>query len=54
MLLAEAVIAELLGAAVVAYSGVKHIRGSEGVAFAVLVVALVLLFCIPLTANYLG
>ena len=54
MLFAEAVIAELLGAAVVAYSGTKRIRGSEGVAFAVLVVALVVLFFIPLTANYLS
>jgi len=54
MLFAEAVIAELAGAALLAYSGVKHIRGSEGAAFAVLVFALVLLFCIPLTEGYLG
>jgi hypothetical protein len=54
MLLAEAVIAELLGALLVGYSGIKHIKGSEGIAFALLVFAFVLLFCIPLTANYLG
>ncbi len=52
MLLAEAVIAELLGALLISYSGIKRIRGSEGVAFAVLLCALVLLFFIPLTAHY--
>ena len=54
MLFAEAVIAELLGVAMIAYSGIKHIRGSEGVAVAALVVALELLFVIPLTAHYLS
>ncbi len=54
MLLAEAVIAEVVGAALVGYSGLKHIRGSEGVAFAVLVLALVVLFFIPLTAHYVS
>ncbi|MDB5057193.1 MAG: hypothetical protein JWO59_665 [Chloroflexi bacterium] len=53
MLLAEAVIAELLGAAFIGYTSIKHIRGSEGIAVAALVFALVALFCIPLTANYL-
>lgn len=54
MLLAEAVIAEVAGALLVGYSGVKHIRGSEGIAFAVLVLALVILFVIPLTAHYVS
>jgi hypothetical protein len=54
MLLAEAVIAELLGAAFVGYTSIKHIRGSEGIAVAVLVFAFVLLVCVPLTANYLA
>ena len=54
MLLAEAVIAELLGAVLAGYSGIKHIRGSEGVAFALLLVAFVLLFCVPLTAKYVS
>ena len=54
MLLAEAVIAQLLGALLIGYSGIKHIGGSEGVAFAVLVLALVLLFVVPLTAHYLS
>jgi hypothetical protein len=54
MLLAEAVIAQVVGALLIGYSGIKHIRGSEGVAFAVLVMALVVLFFIPLTAHYLG
>jgi hypothetical protein len=54
MLFAEAVIAEVLAALIVGYSGIKHIRGSEGVAFAVLVLALVILFIIPTTANYLS
>ena len=54
MLLAEAVVAELVGALLVGYSGVKHIRGSEGVAFAVLLLALVVLVVIPLTASHLS
>jgi hypothetical protein len=54
MLLAEAVIAELVGALLVGYSGTKHIRGSEGVAFAVLLLALVVLVGIPLTASHLS
>ena len=53
MLLPEAVIAELLGAAFVAYSCTKRIGGNEGYGMAVLVVALVLLAGIPLTANFL-
>ena len=38
----------------VGYSGIKHIKGSEGIAFACLVVALVVLFCMPLTAHFLS
>jgi hypothetical protein len=37
MLLAEAVIAEILAALFVGYSSIKHIRGSEGVAVAALI-----------------
>ena len=54
MLLPEAVIAELLGAAFVAYSCFKRIGGNEGYGMAVLVVAVVLLAGIPLTANFLS
>ena len=54
MLLPEAVIAELLGAVFVAYSCTKRIRGGEGYAAAVLVIALVLLAAIPLTAKFLS
>ncbi len=54
MLLPEAVIAELLGAAFLAYSCVRRIGGNEGYGAAVLVVAAVLLACIPLTANFLS
>jgi hypothetical protein len=54
MLLPEAVIAELLGAAFVAYSCTKRIGGNEGYGAAVLVIAAVLLAGIPLTANFLS
>lgn len=54
MLLAEAVIAELLGAVFIGYSSIRHMRGSEGIAVAILVLALVLLLVIPVTAFYLG
>ena len=52
MLLAEAVIAEVLGGLFLAYSCVKHVRGSEGMALAVLVCSLVLLVGIPLTVHF--
>ena len=54
MLLPEAVIAELLGAAFLAYSCAKRIGGNEGYGAAVLVVAAVLLAGIPLTTNFLS
>jgi hypothetical protein len=54
MLLPEAVIAELLGAAFVAYSCAKRIGGNEGYGLAVLILAGVLLAGIPLTANFLS
>ena len=54
MLLPEAVIAELLGAAFLAYMCIKRIGGNEGYGAAVLVIAVVLLAAIPLTANFLS
>jgi len=54
MLLAEAVIAELLAAGFLGYSSIKHIKGSEGLAVALLVFSLALLFFVPLTAHYLA
>jgi hypothetical protein len=54
MLLAEAVIAEILAALFVGYSSIKHIRGSEGVAVAALALSLVVLFFVPLTAHFLA
>jgi hypothetical protein len=53
MLLGEAVIAEILGGLFLAYVAVKHIRGSEGIAVAAMIVTFVLLVAIPLTAHFL-
>jgi hypothetical protein len=54
MLFAEAVIAEMLGGLFLAYSSIKHLKGSEGVGVAIIVCAFVLLVAIPLTRGALG
>jgi hypothetical protein len=54
VLLAEAVIAEIMAAVFVGYSSIKRIKGSEGVAVAALTLCLVVLFFVPLTAHFLA
>lgn len=54
MLFAEAVIAEVLGGLFLAYSSIKHLKGSEGVGVAIIVCSFVLLAAIPLTRGALG
>src|SRR5262249_10273886 len=53
MLLGEAIIAEIRGGIVLAYTALKHIRGSEGVAVAALVAGFTLLVAIPVTAQFM-
>lgn len=53
MLLGEAIIAEILGGIVLSYTASKHIRGSEGVAVAAIIMSFVLLVAIPLTSHFL-
>jgi hypothetical protein len=53
MLLGEAIIAEVLGGIVLAYTAIKHVGGSEGVALAAMVAGFVLLVAIPLTSHFL-
>jgi hypothetical protein len=54
MLFAEAVIAEVVGGLFLAYSSVKHLKGSEGVGVAIIVCAFILLAVIPLTRGALA
>lgn len=53
MLLGEAIIAEVLGGIVLAYTAIKHIRGSEGIAVAAVLAGFILLVAIPLTAQFI-
>lgn len=54
MLLAEAVIAEVLVTLIVAYSLLKRNRSAEGTALAVMIAAALLFVVIPITYHYMG
>jgi hypothetical protein len=54
MLLAEAVIAEIMGTLLLSYTSIKHIKGSEGIAMAAVIWSIVLFAVIPLTKYAVG
>ena len=54
MLATEAIIAWVIGALFLSYTCIKHIRGSEGIAMAAVVWALILFVAIPFTVHFMG